>query len=129
MKKKLFNYSVDLNTPAVAQAIEELLKTAIELHQRGNFEQAEKIYREIIAKYPDHSDALNLLGAIESKYKRHEIAERLILKAISINPAISRYHNNLGMVYIEIKDWELAEEYLIKALKICEDQIASVARG
>jgi tetratricopeptide (TPR) repeat protein len=111
-KKQTFNYSFDIPQAPGAQSVEQLIGSAISHHQQGNLQQAEQIYRKILNQQPDHADALNLLGVIESQHGRNDIAEKLISKALVINPAIPEYHNNIGRVYeAQIKFLDAKDAY------------------
>ena len=46
-----------------------------ELHNR--FEEAEQVYRELISRYPDSTDAYQLLGSFLERQERYEEAERV----------------------------------------------------
>lgn len=75
---------------------------AIAQHQAGNYAQAEKVYRELIAGDPDradphHADALHLLGLIASEVGRHNTAAALIARAIELAGPAPVYCANLGI--------------------------------
>jgi hypothetical protein len=42
MEKTKFNYSYNIQQPAPASSLEQLLDTAINQHQQGQFQQAEQ---------------------------------------------------------------------------------------
>ena len=79
-----------------ALRIEAELRHAVELHQGGNVEQAEKCYRKILEAEANHADALHLLGVIENQHGRHEQAVELIRKAILLHPERESYYSNMG---------------------------------
>ncbi len=74
------------------------LSKAIDLHRDGRLEEAEQIYRRILAVEPANPGALNFLGVL--LHRRGESAEavRLIERAIARRPDYADAHNNLGMV-------------------------------
>jgi predicted TPR repeat methyltransferase len=82
----------------------------INLHQSGQIEEAEKIYRQVLQVKPGHPDALHYLGVISHQKGEKDEAVELIQKAISCNPAYSDAHNNLGNVLKEIGRLDEAEE-------------------
>ena len=45
---------------------QEALQSAMKLHQAGDLDQAEAIYRQLLARNPADSDALNLMGVVLS---------------------------------------------------------------
>jgi predicted O-linked N-acetylglucosamine transferase (SPINDLY family) len=76
--------------------VTESLQTALRLHQAGDYAEAGRIYREILREYPDHADALQLLGLIEHQAGRHAAAAELIGRAVALAPGAAVLHNNLG---------------------------------
>ena len=63
---------------------DNMLQKALKLHQQGNFDEAEKLYRQILQTTPDHPQVLNLIGLIAQSKALHEEAityfEKSILK-------------------------------------------------
>ena len=77
--------------------IQQAIDQATELHRAGRLQDAERIYRRILAIDPNVPDVLQLLGILISQLGRHEAAVDLIRKAISLNPNAAIYHGNLGL--------------------------------
>ena len=73
-----------------------ILRQAVARHQAGQLQQAEPLYREVLARRPDHPDALHLLGVLNGQLGRLDQAIELIRRAIALDPAVARYHCNLG---------------------------------
>lgn len=94
------------------------LSVGIDLHQKGNFEGAQKIYESILEIDPNNFDALHLLGVLATQYKKFEIAIDLISSAISINRKNARAYYNLGFAYQESKNFELALSNYEKAIDL-----------
>jgi protein O-GlcNAc transferase len=69
--------------------------------------EAERFYREVLAKAPNHAESLHLLGVIASQTDRQDLSITLISKAIAVNPKSSAYYYNLGLAYQ--KQGKLAE--------------------
>ncbi len=76
--------------------IQQALQIAVQHHQAGQLQQAEILYRQILAQQPNHADALHLLGLIAHQIGRHDLAVDLIGRAIAIQPAYPDAHVNLG---------------------------------
>ncbi len=76
--------------------VDDALKIAIEHHRAGRFQEAESVYNQILAKAPDHPDALNLLGVLAADFKRHDIAIPLFTRAINVSPHFPNYYFNLA---------------------------------
>ena len=75
------------------------LHRALTLHQSGDLDQAEALYRQILDANPDHADALHLLGMIALARGSVGEAERLVGRAIAQDDANATYHCHLGLVY------------------------------
>lgn len=75
------------------------LQTAVTLHQAGELDRAEALYRDVLRATPSQPDALHLLGVIEHQRGRNEAAVELIAQAISVCPGHATYHNNLGAAH------------------------------
>jgi tetratricopeptide (TPR) repeat protein len=75
------------------------LSLALEHHQSGRLDEAAQAYRSILAKCPEHADALHLLGVVALQQGDARQAVALILRAIVFNPAEAAYYCNLAEAY------------------------------
>lgn len=91
-------------------SLDDAVKLAIELHQDGQMDQAEKIYRQVIQVKSDHPDALHYLGVLCHSKGQSEEAVSLINQAVSSNSAYPDAFNNLGNVQKELGRFEQAEQ-------------------
>jgi tetratricopeptide (TPR) repeat protein len=82
----------------VTPDIEQILGRAQALHQAGRLNEAEGLYRQILALDPNHPDALHLLGVIAYQGGRNDLALELIGKAIARNDRVANFHCNIGNV-------------------------------
>jgi protein O-GlcNAc transferase len=78
--------------------IQQALELALQHHQSGRLHEAERIYRQILAREPNHADALHFLGVIAHQMGQYQQAVELIGRAIVLNPSEAIYYNNLGLV-------------------------------
>ena len=76
-----------------------IFNKAVQYHQSGQLQEAERIYQHILKVEADHADALHLLGLIAYQTHNYEKAESLINKAIDTSPETALYHCSLGGVY------------------------------
>ncbi|HYV39602.1 MAG TPA: tetratricopeptide repeat protein [Gemmataceae bacterium] len=79
--------------------IGDALMNAIRLHQAGNLQGAEAIYRQILQADPMQPDALHFLGVIAYQVGKHDIAIDFMKKSIELTPLNEAYHSNLGLAY------------------------------
>ena len=70
---------------ALSQAT-ELYQQAIGLHQQGQLDQAEEVYRRALAYEPRHADALQMRGVIRLQKGDAAGAVELIKRALDIEP-------------------------------------------
>jgi len=87
--------------------IEQALVKAIQNHQTGNLQQAEKIYEDILAIDPNHAETLHAQAIMTCQRGQHAAAVTLFQKAIHGNPAKAVFHYNLGNA---LKDLERFDE-------------------
>ncbi len=73
------------------------IKLAQQHHQAGQLQQAEQIYRQILAADPNNADAYYFLGVIALQVGKYDVAVRFIKKAIQIIPHIPVSYSNLGI--------------------------------
>ena len=98
--------------------IEEIFTLAGQEYKKNNFKSAEKLYKEILKKNPNHFDSIVLVGTLSAQFGKLEIAKQLFQKAIQINPNHPRVYYNLGLVFKEIGEYQKAISYYEKAIKI-----------
>lgn len=75
-----------------------ILKPAVEAHQAGRLDEAERLYRQILDIDPGQTNANHFLGVIAHHTGRGAEATQLITKAIEREPANSSFHFDLGNV-------------------------------
>ncbi len=100
------------------QIIKAAMDQAVKLHNEGNLDHAEAIYKNILAKFPKTADAYNLLGTIYYQREKYKIALDLINKAISMDKKKAIYYNNLGNALRGTGETKEAEKAFRKAVKI-----------
>jgi predicted O-linked N-acetylglucosamine transferase (SPINDLY family) len=76
--------------------IQQAFDQALQHHAAGRLQEAEQLYRQILAQQPAHVDAKHLLGVIAHQAGRNDIAIDLIRQAITLNPDYAEAHSNLG---------------------------------
>ncbi len=81
--------------------VDQAIELAKGLQQRLALNEAEAIYRRILAHIPEHPDALHFLGLLQHQRGRPEEATRLISQALRVSPEYVDAHNNLGNIYRE----------------------------
>lgn len=75
------------------------LSQAVAWHQQGRIDEAEVVYRRLLATNPDWAYVRQLLGLICHQRRDFGEAAAAIEEAVRLQPGIAEYHNNLGEVY------------------------------
>src|SRR5258708_3327712 len=72
------------------------LPAAVALHKAGRLDEAERVYRAVLAREPGNADALHLMGLLVTQRGDPASGVELIRRAIAIRPDAAAFHNNLG---------------------------------
>ena len=93
-------------------AYDNLLQQALELHQSGELDKAEVIYRQIMETAPENTQVMHFLAMIAVAKGAFEVAIDLLYKAIAKDKKVAPYHFNLAMA-LQGKGFykEAADEY------------------
>ena len=93
------------------------LNQAVALHQAGRLDEAEALYRQVVAQAPGQFDATHLLGVIALQRGDLAAAETLIVQALAIKPKDAPALNNLGTVLLRAGRVDAAREQFERAVK------------
>jgi tetratricopeptide (TPR) repeat protein len=98
-------------------AIEAHFQSGVRLHGAGRLQEAEEVYRQIIAANPGHADSLHMLGVIASQCGQPEAAVTCIERAIALKPSAALYHVNRASALLALGRLDAAENACQTALK------------
>jgi protein O-GlcNAc transferase len=84
--------------PMAKSPVQSALESAITHQRSGRWQQAEAIYRSILAQEPDNAEVVHMLGVLAAQTGWLERAGELIGRAISLSPNAAAFHNSLGNV-------------------------------
>jgi len=104
-----------------ATTAQQLVKEAMQLHQRGELQQAKIIYSEVLETSPRHPDALHLYGLACHQQGDHLTAISYIRRAIELVPDQAVLRNNLGDALCKAGEFEDALTQLQVALDLRPD--------
>ena len=79
-------------------SLQQAFDLALRHHQAGQLQQAEQLYRQILAQQPGHAEALHLLGVLAHQSGRDDLAVDLIRQALAHRPNFPGAYSNLGVV-------------------------------
>ncbi len=97
---------------------EQAFNIAMEHHAAGRLAEADAIYRQLLAIYPNNPDIWHLLGVLAQQNGNLDEALSLIQKAIAANPGSFAYHNNLGLLLTKIGRREEAISAFQSAIRL-----------
>ena len=102
------------------------LLSAISLHSKKKFKEAEDLYNKLNISQPGNYDVLRHLGILNQDQGNYEKAYNFFLNAIKIKPNGFEALSNLGTIHLFNKNHELAKKCFEKALKINSSYIPAV---
>ncbi len=79
-------------------AIKTALQQGMAMFQSGRLQQAESLFREVLAREPRDVNALQLLGLTLFQRGNPQEGERMLRKAIRRSPKSAKLHFNLGQM-------------------------------
>jgi predicted O-linked N-acetylglucosamine transferase (SPINDLY family) len=94
------------------ESAERAFAVALDHHRAGRLAEAERGYRDILQRQPQHADSLNLLGVIALQTGNLEAALTLVQRAVALRPDAAVCRNNLGQILERLgRDDEAARCY------------------
>ncbi len=78
--------------------IQDAFDLALRHRQAGRLEEAERLLGQILARQPEHADAMRFLGLIARQQGRDDMAVDLLRRAIALRPNYAEAHYDLGNV-------------------------------
>lgn len=85
----------------MALDVAAVLARALERHQAGAYDEADRLYREVLTHVPDDADALHLFGVLLHQRGDLAAATTLIERATAVRPGYAAALANLGTLYRE----------------------------
>jgi tetratricopeptide (TPR) repeat protein/2-polyprenyl-3-methyl-5-hydroxy-6-metoxy-1,4-benzoquinol methylase len=83
-----------------------LFDAALTHHQRGELQQADALYRQVLALKGDHFDALHYLGVLRHQVGQNDIAVELMGKALAVKERSPECHFNIALAFGALGKWE-----------------------
>src|SRR5262249_5523789 len=84
--------------------------------RQKKFDQAEEVFRKVLATDPQNAAVLNYLGyMLADRGAKLDEALIMVKKAVELEPANGAYLDSLGWTYFKLGKYELAEDKLMKA--------------
>jgi protein O-GlcNAc transferase len=94
------------------------LDAALAHHRSGRLDDAEALYRRVLATRPDDPEALHLLGMLCHQAGRNDEALPLLRRSVETAPAAAQFHGNLGGVLTKLGATAEAVGHLRRAVAL-----------
>ncbi len=114
--------AVAANSPADPDAIVE---QAYQAHVRGDWEEADRAYRTVLAIQPDIAPCWSNLGLVLRARAKPDEAELAARTALRLSPDFADAHNSLGMAQHDLNRLAEAENSFRGALRLRPDLAAA----
>jgi predicted O-linked N-acetylglucosamine transferase (SPINDLY family) len=96
----------------------QILQQAVQLHQRGDLSDAERLYRQVLRARAEDPNALNMLGVVKIQQGLAQEAASLIKRAVQAQPEFAEAHNNLGLALRKLGQLEQAVQSHERAIQL-----------
>lgn len=100
----------------------ETLEAALQSHRTGRLQEAEALYRQILAAIPNHPDALHMLGVLAHQTGNNDAAYELIAHSIALQPKAADAYGNMGLVLQARGEIDNAIRCYRQAIALAPDQ-------
>ena len=105
--------------------LDRYVQQALQLHQTGRRQEAETLYRQVLAQKPNHAAALHFLGLLLHQTGRSEEGLDLIEQSVTLQPKNADFLNNFGTVMRDLGRVDAAVDFFRGAVDIRPDQLAA----
>ena len=110
-----------MTDPAKFNDMIATLRRAHAAQMAGQLDEADALYRGVLATDPKQFDALHMLGLIAARRERYGEADGLIQRALDVNPRSAVAYNNRGNVLSELHRFDEALAAYDSALALRPD--------
>ena len=86
----------------------QLFDQALDAQRNGKFQEAELLYRRILANDSRNFDALHMLGIVCAETAKFSEAEEIFRAALSIDPKYPPCYHNFGLFFVKLKRYQEA---------------------
>lgn len=108
-------------------ALAEQFAAAVAQHRAGALADAERRYRDILARFPDHAESHGMLGVALSAQHRIDEALAHFERAAALKPDVAGTHDDLARAYMMAGNPQLAVEAAARALELDATQRRSTS--
>jgi len=91
---------------------------AMEHHHAGRIAEADSLYRQLQAVFPQSSDLIHLLGLTTCELGRPQEGLALLEESLRLRPATAHFHANYGVQLIRLRRFDEAAAALARAVEM-----------
>ena len=95
------------------------------MHQAGRRQEAEALYRQVLARKADHAAAAHFLGLLLHQTGRSAEGLKLIEQSVRLQPKNPDFLNNFGTVMRDLGRVEAAVDLFRRAVNLKPDQLST----
>ena len=88
------------------------------LHSQGRTAEADQLYRQLYAQYPQAIDLIHLIGLTTFELGRTDEGLAQLQASLRHRPTVAHYHANLGVKFIEVRRLTEAAAALAEAVAL-----------
>jgi tetratricopeptide (TPR) repeat protein len=100
---------------------EEAFALARKFQDRGEIDEAEKLYRKILRAVPEHAGSTHFLGVISFQRGRIEEGLDLLHRSVALRPQEAQYHSNMGVAFQKLDRFYEAERAHHRVIQLKPD--------
>ncbi|MFA6156092.1 tetratricopeptide repeat protein [Mesorhizobium sp.] len=101
------------------------MQQALQLHQAGRRQEAEALYRQVLARKPNHAAAAHFLGLLLHQTGRSAEGMDLLEQSVQLQPTNADFLNNLGTVMRDVGRVAAAIDFFRGAVDLRPEQLAA----
>ena len=108
----------DKTTKSAAVAASDLVAEATLAYLQGQFAEAEIVCKRVLARFPNNSANLNILGLVYQASGRHRLAVKSFAAAIAADDLDAACHYNIACSYQALEQRAAAATHFKKAIAL-----------
>ncbi|WP_421916687.1 tetratricopeptide repeat-containing sulfotransferase family protein [Mesorhizobium sp.] len=105
--------------------LDQRVQQALQLHQAGRRQEAEALYRQVLAQKANHPAAAHFLGLLLHQTGRSPEGLELLERSVRMLPDNPDFLNNVGTVMRDLGRVPAAIDFFRKAVELRPDQLAA----
>ncbi len=105
----------------MSENLEQYLMKGVQCYEAGRLDEAEGIFKEVIAQVPECADAYNLLGIVCAGRKKYTDAILNFKEAVRLDSSNAVYNSNYGNALQDNGELNESMPYYLKAIELNPD--------